>query len=353
MTQPGAPMFVAAVNGILHRYFIWIVLGSYLIAAVRPGFGLWIRSADLAEMVAAPVIYPLRLPQLMLAALLINAGLGVRIRTLWALLRKPRLLIAGVLANVLVPLTYIFALSMLLKGWSDPEESQQLLVGIALVAAMPIAGASTAWSQNANGHVALSLGLVLASTLLSPLLTPVVLHAVGLVTTGDYSEDLDELARDEVTTFLGGWVILPSVSGILIRHAIGDKRFDVVQPYLKLCNYAVLILLNYSNAALTLPGALAEQDLDFLFLVALIVLGLCVLGFACGHRLARGLSAERSETIALMFGLGMNNNGTGLVLAAMALTDHPQVMLPIIFYNIAQQIVAATVDRVMNRASQA
>ena len=45
-----------------------------------------------------------------------------------------------------------------------------------------------------------------------------------------------------------------------------------------------------------------------------------------------------------MYGLGMNNNGTGLVLASMALADHPTVMLPIIFYNLVQQIAAGIVN---------
>jgi BASS family bile acid:Na+ symporter len=42
--------------------------------------------------------------------------------------------------------------------------------------------------------------------------------------------------------------------------------------------------------------------------------------------------------------LGMNNNGTGLVLASVALADHPQVLLPIIFYNLVQHLVASIVD---------
>jgi BASS family bile acid:Na+ symporter len=41
----------------------------------------------------------------------------------------------------------------------------------------------------------------------------------------------------------------------------------------------------------------------------------------------------------------MNNNGTGLVLASVALADHPQTMLPIIFYNLVQHLVASVVDR--------
>jgi hypothetical protein len=40
----------------------------------------------------------------------------------------------------------------------------------------------------------------------------------------------------------------------------------------------------------------------------------------------------------------MNNNGSGLVLSSVALADHPQVMLPVITYNLAQHLVASMVD---------
>jgi BASS family bile acid:Na+ symporter len=45
----------------------------------------------------------------------------------------------------------------------------------------------------------------------------------------------------------------------------------------------------------------------------------------------------------------MNNNGAGLVLASMALAHHPRVMLPIIFYNLLQHLVASVVDFAMVR----
>jgi BASS family bile acid:Na+ symporter len=45
-----------------------------------------------------------------------------------------------------------------------------------------------------------------------------------------------------------------------------------------------------------------------------------------------------------MFGLGMNNNGAGLVLASLELADDPGVMLPVIFYNLIQHLVASLVD---------
>ena len=45
----------------------------------------------------------------------------------------------------------------------------------------------------------------------------------------------------------------------------------------------------------------------------------------------------------------MNNNGTGLVLASLVLASYPRVMLPIIFYNLVQHLVAGGVHEVMGR----
>ncbi len=169
------------------------------------------------------------------------------------------------------------------------------------------------------------------------------------MTTGGYSEDLHELASGDAASFLGTWVILPSLLGIAANPLIGEHRITRLTPYLKLMNCVVLLLLNYSNAALTLPRATHHPDPDFLFAIFVIVTALCAAGFAAGFLLARIARTDRHEMASLMFGLGMNNNGTGLVLASMELADHPMVMLPVIFYSLVQYLLASSVDFVMFR----
>ncbi len=137
--------------------------------------------------------------------------------------------------------------------------------------------------------------------------------------------------------------------GIGIRRAVGDVRFAAAKPRLKLINSAILLVLNYSNASVSLPQAVAEPDPDFLVLTLGVVVVLCVLAFTAGWSISRFLKATPSQRTALMFGLGMNNNGTGLVLASMSLADHPRVMLPIIFYNLVQHLIAGIVDRLICR----
>lgn len=349
MTLNAEKTYTQILVSVLHHYFIYIIGASYLAAALWPGIGLDIRSVEFGPFAFMGVKLHVSLPTIMLALLLFNAGLAARTADIKRMLNRPALLIAGLAANVLVPLAFIVATSGTLRFWHNPDEVQQILVGLALIASMPIAGASTAWSQNANGNLALSLALVLLTTLLSPILTPVVLHAVGYVTVGDYAEDLHELASGGAFAFLGAWVILPTLLGLGINRITGQRLVAAAGPYLKIANMIVLTLLNYSNAALSLPRAVFHPDLDFLAAILAIVGSLCLVMFATGYGISRALDADRPDTVSMTFGLGMNNNGTALVLASTALAAHPQVTLPVIFYNLIQHFAASFVDRAASR----
>jgi len=339
----------AALYHFTHRHFIWPLLGSYAVAALWPGPGLAVRGVCLGQFTALGGTAKITLPSAMLAFLLLNAGLGLQAGQLRNLLRHPLALVAGLAGNLAVPVGYLFLVSRTMQAWHNPDEVQYILVGLGLVASMPIAGSSTAWSQNANGDLALSLGLVLLSTLLSPLTTPAALHSAGWLASGDYAEDLHELANGGAGGFLTAAVLVPSLAGIAARVAVGEARVRAAGPVLKLLNSLVLLLLNYANSSASLPQTVADPDWDFLAMLLLVVVALCVLAFAAGWLIARCLRAGRSQRASLMFGLGMNNNGTGLVLASLALADHPRVLLPIIFYNLVQHLVAGCVDLLLRR----
>jgi BASS family bile acid:Na+ symporter len=344
---------VAGYEHAIRRNLIWIIALSYVMAGVLPGLGLALRSLDLGHVNLFHFRISFLLPPLMLGLLLFNGGLGVKADDLKHVVKRPIILLGGGFANVAVPLAFIVAASIALRLWHNPEESQQILVGLAIVASMPIAGASTAWAQNADGNLALSIGLVLLTTALSPLLTPAVLHAAGFLTTGDYSEDLHEIASKGAVSFIGVWVLLPSLLGVLSRILLSDASMMAATPYLKLTNYATLVLLNYSSASLALPAIISQPDPDFMAAMIVIVLALCAAAFGSGYFLARLCHAGEKDRASLTFGLGMNNNGAGLVLASTLLTDHPEVMLPVIFYTLVQHLMASFVDFSLFRGKDA
>jgi BASS family bile acid:Na+ symporter len=344
---------LARFSHFLHRNFIWFLMSSYVVAAVVPQAGLAIRKVSLGRFWLLGEHVHLSLPMLLLGLLLLNAGLGVQTAQLRHLLRRPGALVVGLAANLFVPIVYIFAVSRTMRLWHNADEVQNILVGLALVAAMPIAGSSTAWTQNANGDLSLSLGLVLFSTLLSPLMTPICFDLVEHVAEGKYAQILEDLETQGGGAFLMVCVIAPSLLGLLLRPALGEARATAAKPTLKLVNSINLLVLNYSNASVSLPKAIHNPDWDFLGVILAIVVAMCLLAFAGGWLVGRLFRAEMPQRISLMFGLGMNNNGTGLVLASMVLSHYPRVMLPIIFYNLVQHLVAGSVDFLLFRRADA
>ncbi|MDH5739776.1 MAG: bile acid:sodium symporter, partial [Nitrospira sp.] len=340
---------ILGLSQFLHHHLLWFLIGAYVIAVVSPTFGLWIRNVSFGEINVFQEPTRVSLLLVMLAMLMFNAGVGLKTEHLRTVMQRKFALFAGLAANVAIPMAYIFAVTLVMRLWYEPDEAQHILVGLALVAAMPIAGASTAWAQNSNGNLALSLGLVLFSTILSPLVTPVAFQVFGEMAAEEYERVLQGLAAYGSGTFLGLWVVLPSVLGIAVRGLVPSKWTTVGLPYLKLINSINLLLLNYSNGSVSLPQAAADRDYDFLAVTLAITTGLCLAAFATGYGLSGLFKLERAERLSLMYGLGMNNNGTGLVLASLVLSAYPRVMVPIIFYNLVQHLVAGTVHMVAEK----
>lgn len=329
----------------IHRFFLPILIGSYMLAGLAPQAGLAIRQISFGS-VELPALGKtnISISLVMLSFLLFNAGLGIQTNELRELSKRPLLIIVGFVANILVPMLLVTAFHGVLLQWHNPDELQNLLVGLALIAAMPIAGSAATWAQNANGNISLSLGLVLASTILSPFITPMVLHYYGTLTHGDYSEDLHELAQQGTNAFLCLTVVIPSLLGISSHVLLGEDRTARLKSVMKLFNFALLLVLNYSNASTSLPEVFAHPDWDLLILVLISTAGVCGFAFFSGWFISRIFKTNMADRAALMFGLGMNNNGTGLVLASTALADHPAVLVPMILYTLVQQVIAAAAD---------
>ncbi len=191
----------------------------------------------------------------------------------------------------------------------------------------------------------MSLGLVILSTLLSPITTPLVLLAFGLMANGDCALVLQHLIGTFTGSFLMLCVVIPSLAGLILRTLLGGQRIARWKPTIRFFNSAVLLFLCYTNASISLPHVVGQPDWDFLAVVLAVVVALCLSAFTAGWVLGRFLHVDESQQRSLMFGLGMNNNGTGMVLASTALANFPFAALPILLYNLVQHLVAGGVHR--------
>lgn len=336
---------IIELENFINKNFLVFLILSYILALITPMFGQQIRDISVGQVFWLDGSkLDLTLPLLMLAFVLFNAGLGVKSDEIKQIAKSPKLIILGLIINSLIPIIFIFLSAQFLNTSLNFDQSQSTILGLALIASMPIAGSSSAWTQNSNGNLSLSLGLVLFSTLLSPILTPLALKLLASLAQGEYAFKLRQLAETGANSFLILSVVIPSLAGILGAKLIGEQKIVLLKPFLRLSNAINMLLLIYSNAAAVLPNAFFKPDFKFLIISLIISLSLCILAFLSGLTLANILKTPPPEKSALVFGLGMNNNGTGLVLASLTLKAYPNIMLPIIFYNLGQQFIAGLID---------
>lgn len=139
--------WMTVVTHLLHRHLLKLIVLSYAMAAVCPALGLWIKDVKILSVGAGDGRATMSMPSLLLALLLFSAGIRVRIGRVGEIARRPGLMLAGLAANLVVPLLFLAILLPTLRAWHNPDEAAMVLVGLALVTAMPIAGSSTAWCR--------------------------------------------------------------------------------------------------------------------------------------------------------------------------------------------------------------
>ncbi|MHA6764095.1 bile acid:sodium symporter [Streptacidiphilus sp. PAMC 29251] len=335
----------ARLGAVLQRQLLWIMLAAYTLAALLPGPGVAIRGVSLGRVGAAEL--PLQAG--LLALVVFNAGLTAKVEQLPTLLRHPGPLLLGVLINALLPTVLLAAASVAASGWHSQREAQSLLTGLALIGAMPVAAGATVFSQGSDGNATLSLGLVLGSTLLSPVTIPLGLYLAGFLASGDYASDLHAAARTGGGLFAVLVVLVPCLLGLLTGRLVSriGPGPRPARPLIRLVNLAVVVTLSYTNACGALGQVIRRPDPDFLALVVVAAAAMCGLSFLTGWVIAGRLRIDRADSIALTFASGMNNSSASAVLAATRIPDHPAVLLPILAYSVLQKIMAGSVGRMV------
>ncbi|MCA9229445.1 MAG: bile acid:sodium symporter [Planctomycetales bacterium] len=330
----------AAVASWIHGNFLWLLVASYLLAALLPGPGLAIRNLSLTPPAGDKVTVPL----LLLALLLFCAATVVRWSQVRYLLQRPGILLLSLVAIWIVP-----SLMVSLLGWVLPQMLGEyvttgMMVGLALVAAMPVANSSVAWTQNAQGNVALSLGLIVLSIVLSPLATPQMLNLMGLSLSDQETSQCEQL----VTKFSGGffivWVILPSLAGGIANRLAGTERIERARGAIRLVSALTLLTLNYTNASLAMPKVFDNEGPKTVLISATLAVLLSVLGMASGWLLSRWMSLSDESRVSLIFGFSMKHTGLALVLAGEVLDTEPRVILMIVLATLLQHIIAGVAD---------
>jgi BASS family bile acid:Na+ symporter len=334
---------------VLHRYFLGFLLAVYALAAAAPGPGTVIREFA----VKLPGGGHERASMLLLAVLLFCAAAVIEWTQVRDLVEHPTVLLGGLLTCWFGPTLLVAIIGPILPHLVGANTSTGLLVGLALVAAMPVANSAAGWTQNARGNVTLSLGLIVMSILLSPLATPNLLKLMGLALSSDDTQRLEQVVNEFSGSRFILWVILPSLAGAVAAWLAGAERIGRAKPWFRLITLIDILVLNYANASLAIQSILKFEQPGVVLLAAALAMSVSLVGIALAVAQCRICGLPRSTWIALVFGLSMKHTGLALVVAGEVLHDQPRVILVILLTTLAQHLAAGAIDWRLSRASLA
>lgn len=325
----------------MHHRIFYLMLLAYALSAIFPLAGTQIHSIHFSGDFfgfQAKVFFP----SILLSAMLIIAGYGLKFSEIQTVGRSWRQFLAVLFIYPLIPLFLMGMLIIAASLWHDQKEIYSIIIAIVLVISMPIASSSAVWTMNNGGNTAMTVSLIIGSTLLCPFVEPVVLQSVARITAAEYSASFLDLLQASGISFMAFSVALPVCIGFLLRMVLPSDWPEKIRPSLKGFNVLILLLLNYSNASLSLPGIIQDPDYDFYGLIICVTICFMAAGFAGAYWLgAKAFGMERQEIISTTFSLGMRNNGAALTIAAVTLSGFPEVMLSIIALNLWQQLGAS------------
>ncbi|MGX1672736.1 sodium-dependent transporter [Streptomyces sp. NPDC055400] len=320
------------------------VVLSYAVALLLPGPGLWLRRAHSLPF-GAPGRLSLATAPLLLSLVLFSAGLQVPAGTLGTLLRRPIALLAGLVLHLAIPLLAIPAVAFLLRRTPDTDGGSGLVTAMILIVAMPVAAGSTVWTGKGGGDQPTMVGLVLASTLLSPLTIPVVTSALVPLLGGGYADRLTRALHAVDGGFALVGVVLPCAAGILCRLALPAPWLRRIVGIGVPVALVGSLLLTYVNACGAL-GSFPARPRPLLLPAALAVAaGVCLLSFMVGRGAARLLGLDAPAASSLTLACGMNNSSASAVLITTTLPDKPHLLLPVLAYGLLQKTAAGRVVR--------
>jgi len=257
----------------------------------------------------------------LLGIIMFGMGLTLSPHDFKIVLSRPKDILIGCLAQFTVMPLLAFGLSWAL---ALPKE---LALGVILVGCCPGGTASNVITYLAKGDLALSVGMTATSTLLAPVLTPLLVWLMA-----GTMVDVDTWGMLQSIVYV---VIAPIVCGLLCQRFLPQLTKAVV-PYLPaLSSVAIAMVVGIvvsHNADRLLVGGL---------LVVVVVMAHNLLGLSIGYVLGRLLRLPRPKCVALSIEVGMQNSGLASSLAVLHFAAFPLATIPGAVFSVWHNISGA------------
>jgi len=278
-------------NQLISKYLMILIIGFSCIAYIVPSLFSW------------AIAYT----PFLLGIAMFGMGLTIKFEDLCTVLRHPKDICIGVLAQyTIMPILawgicHIFTLS--------PD----IAIGVILVGCCPGGTASNVITYIAKGDVPLSVGMTITSTLIAPIVTPLLILYLG----GTWIN----VALLPMIITMVKVIIVPILLGAIIQYVF-KSRINTLTGVSPIVSMIAIILLIAAIIAINRDKLLISG------LETLLVVGIHnILGMLLGLGVGYILKLRYDKTTALAIEVGMQNSGLAVTLAATNFALNPLATL--------------------------
>lgn len=263
---------------------------------VSKTFALWVLLFAFLAFVSPEAFLEIRgyIPYL-LGIVMFGMGITLTFNDFSEVVKHPKSVIVGVVGQFVIMPAIAFALAKLFVLPTD------LAIGVILVGACPGGTSSNVMTYLAKGNTALSVACTTISTLLAPLLTPVIFYVLA-------SQWIDIDASAMFASVLK-MVLFPIFLGLVIR-ALFKKQMAQISQTMPLVSVIAIVLI----LAAVVAGSKDKIIDSGLLIFGVVVLHNC-LGYLVGFIAAKALRLNNYDSKAIAIEVGMQNSGLGAALA--------------------------------------
>ena len=257
----------------------------------------------------------------MLGVIMFGMGLTLSPGDFRIVLSRPKDILIGCLAQFTVMPLLAFGLAW---AFSLPKE---LALGVILVGCCPGGTASNVITYLAKGDLALSVGMTACSTLLAPVLTPLLVWFMA-----GTMVDVDTWGMLQSIIYV---VIAPIVVGLLCQRFL-PKLTQSIVPYLPAFSSIAIavtvgIVVSHNAGQLLVGGTI----------VVLVVMLHNLCGLGLGYLIGRLLGLAEPKKRAISIEVGMQNSGLATSLANMHFAAYPLAAVPGAVFSVWHNISGA------------
>ena len=302
-------------SAFISKYMAVFVILVAAIALIQPWTFKW----------AAPKI------TILLGIVMFGMGMTLRLRDFKLVFQRPKDVFIGALAQF----TIMPALAWLLaKGFGLPPE---LAAGVILVGTCPGGTSSNVMTYLARGDVALSVSMTMTTTVLAPIVTPLLTWWLA----GEWVE----ISLAAMMMSIVQVVILPIVLGIVI-NSFFEETVQKIVKLLPLVSVVAIVLIVGGVVAIS-----SQRILETGLLIMLVVMLHNLLGYSIGFLIAKALHMNVAKAKAISIEVGLQNSGLATSLAMLhfgAAAAIPGAIFSV-WHNISGSLAANYLSSRMNK----